>query len=409
MSGLTSDTIIYKPDVTTFAEDGLYFLIDGDKPNWIAVDERGKKIFDLIDGKRKLSNIVREYGSVYGFDSAKAWLHVHNFINDAIRCKIISISPISVEEYKGRENYLKASRLNEFWIHTNNSCNLTCTHCLFESSPSGDAGMPAENIRNVMDESCRLGVFRFYFTGGEPFVRRDIFDLIKYATKEKGNELIVLTNATLFGNGKRAGLRGLDKNKVKLQVSLDGSTPEINDPIRGRGTFGEITEGIKIASDLGFDTSLATVVTKENINDIPNLPPLAKKLGAKSIHIMWMHRRGRGSYFGLRNLDCGIEKIIKTVRDVKKVSDEAGVVFDNYESLKLRVNGRPGVKYDMASSCWDTLCLYSDGNLYPSASFAGCPSLKMGSPMNESLKSIWLDSKIARDFRGATVKEKSKL
>ena len=409
MSGLTSDTIIYRPDVTTFADESLYFLIDGDKPNWIAVDERGKKIFDLIDGKRKLSDIIREYGSVYGFDSAKAWLHVHNFINDAIRCKIISISPISAEEYKGRENYLKASRLNEFWIHTNNSCNLTCTHCLFESSPSGDAGMPAENIRNVMDESCRLGVFRFYFTGGEPFVRRDIFDLIKYATKEKGNELIVLTNATLFGNGKRAGLRGLDKNKVKLQVSLDGSTPEINDPIRGRGTFGEITEGLKIASDLGFDTSLATVVTKENINDIPNLPPLAKKLGAKSIHIMWMHRRGRGKEFRVQSSEFGVEKAIKIIKEVKKVSDEAGVVFDNYESLKLRVNGRPGVKYDMASSCWDTLCLYSDGNLYPSASFAGCPSLKMGSPMNESLKAIWLDSKIARDFRGATVVKKSKL
>ena len=409
MSGLTSDTIIYKPDVTTFADESLYFLIDGDKPNWIAVDERGKKIFDLIDGKRKLSDIIREYGSVYGFDSAKAWLHVHNFINDALRCKIISISPISVEEYKRRGNYLKASRLNEFWIHTNNSCNLTCTHCLFESSPSGDAGMPAENIRNVMDESCRLGVFRFYFTGGEPFVRRDIFDLIKYATEEKGNELIVLTNATLFGNGKRTGLRGLDKNKVKLQVSLDGSRPDINDPIRGMGTFEEITEGLKIASELGFDTSLTAVVTKENINDIPNLPSLAKKLGAKSLHLMWMHRRGRAKEFRVQSSEFGIEKIIKTVRDVKRVSDEVGIVFDNYESLKLRVNGRPGVKYDMASSCWDTLCLYSDGNIYPSASFGGCPSLRMGSPVNESLKSIWLDSKIARDFRGATVVKKSKL
>ena len=414
MSGLTSDTIIYKPDVTTFAEDSLYFLIDGDKPNWIVVDERGKRIFDLIDGKRKLSDIVREYGSAYGFDSAKSWLHVHNFINDALRYKIISISPISVEEYKGRENYLKASRLNEFWIHTNNSCNLECTHCLFESSPSGDYGMPMEDIKKVMDESCRLGVFRFYFTGGEPFVRRDIFDLIKYATEEKGNELIVLTNATLFGNGKRAGLRGLDKNKVKLQASLDGSIPEINDPIRGRGTFGEITEGLKIASDLGFDTSLATVVTKENIDDIPNLPSLAKKLGAKSIHLMWMHRRGRGTSQISRPTFVGAPKfqipnLIGIVREVKEACDEAGIVFDNYESLKMRVNGRPGVKYDMASSCWDTLCLYSDGNLYPSASFGGCPSLRMGSPLNESLKSIWLDSKIARDFRGATVVKKSKL
>jgi MoaA/NifB/PqqE/SkfB family radical SAM enzyme/ubiquinone/menaquinone biosynthesis C-methylase UbiE len=412
MPEFSIDTVIYKPEVTTFEEAGLHFLLDGDRPNWVSVDERGKRIFDLIDGKIKLSDIVRGYGAIYGLDSAKAWLHVHDFIKDALRSKIVSTSPIKIEEYRGRENYLKISKLNELWFHTNNSCNLACNHCLFESSPSGDVGMKTEDIKKVMDESCRLGVFRFYFTGGEPFVRKDIFDLIKYATEDKGNELIVLTNATLFGNGKRAGLRELDKNKLKLQVSLDGSRPEVNDPIRGRGTFEEITVGLKIASEFGFDTSLTSVVTEENINDLPNLPPLAKKLGAKSLHLMWMHKRGRA--YKQWSVVSGqwseyAEKTIKVVKEVKGVSDEVGITFDNYESLKLRVNGTPGIKYDMASSCWDTLCLYSDGNIYPSASFGGCQPLRMGNPLNESMKSIWLDSKIGRDFRGASVAKKSKL
>ncbi|MBI4378227.1 MAG: methyltransferase domain-containing protein [Nitrospinae bacterium] len=405
------EAILYKPILTTFENEGIYFFLDDNTPNWLAVDERGKIIFDIIDGKRKFGDIVREYSTVYGFDAAQSWLHVHDFIKNAMRYKMVSSSPFNSEEYRGRENYLKPSKLNEFWIHTNNSCNLTCTHCLVESSPSGDPGLPGEEINKVIDEAGKLGVFRYYFTGGEPFVRKDIFDLMKYATEEKGGELIVLTNATLFKNGNKDKLKALDRKRVRLQVSLDGSSPEINDPIRGKGAFNETTEGLKAINELGFDTSLTSVVTSGNIHDVANLPVLAKKLGAKSIHLMWMHMRGRATsqistthYRGCPEFQ--ISTILRIVREVKEASDEAGIIFDNYESLKMRVNGRPGVKYDLGNACWDTLCLYSNGCVYPSASFAGYEPLNMGNTSNIPLRAIWLNSTIARDFRSATVIKK---
>ncbi|MCI0529579.1 MAG: methyltransferase domain-containing protein, partial [Nitrospira sp.] len=81
----------------------------------------------------------------------------------------------------------------------------------------------------------------------------------------------------------------------------------------------------------------------------------------------------------------------------------------NYESLKLRINGRPGVKYDLGNACWDSLCLYSDGHLYPSASFAGYPSLDLGDVKTRSIKELWLESPLAKEFRQASVLKKAPL
>ena len=408
MIELNDRTICHRPHLTRFERDGVHFLLDGEAPNWIATDDRGARIMDRVDGRRTFGDLVREYAASNKPDMAKAWLHVHDFLRAAIRHQMITTSPPSPAHYTGRADYLKPTRLNEFWLHTNNSCNLTCIHCLVSSHPGGDPGQDTPFYLRVIDETTELGVHRFYFTGGEPFLRKDIFELIHYVTVAKGAELIILTNATLFRDAKIEPLKDLNRQKLKFQVSLDGSTPQVNDPIRGAGTFKRITEGLKILGDLGYETSLTAVVMDENLQDMPNLPRLAKALGAQSLHLMWPHRRGR-----LLELGSGHkahsplgEDLLWVAREVKRQADFHGIRFDNYESLKLRVNGRPGVKYDLGNACWDSLCLYSDGHLYPSASFAGYPSLDLGDVRIRSIKEVWLESPLAKEFRQASVLKK---
>ncbi len=409
MIELTDKTVLHLPPLSGFVRDGIYFFIDADAPNWIATDAKGGAILDLIDGKRPFGEIVREYAalpSVQMIDGAKAWLHVHAFVREALRHGILSTAPFHRSRYTGRVDYLKPTRLREFWFHTNNSCNLTCAHCLVESHPGGDPGLTTDRLKSIIDEVSDLGVYRFYFTGGEPFVREDIFQLIEYITQDKKAELIILTNATLFRGERLDLLKRQDRQRLKLQVSLDGSRPEINDPIRGEGTFRQITAGLKTASDLGFETSLTAAVTDQNLSDIVHLPTLVPSLGAKSLHLMWLHRRGRA-------LDLLCEpfpthdQLLRLAREVKRRCDSLGIVFDNYESLKLRANGRPGVKFDLGNACWDSLCLYSDGHLYPSASFAGYKPLDIGDAMSRSVKDLWLESPLARQVRSASVVKKA--
>ncbi len=409
MIQLNDRTICDLPHLTRFQRDGIHFLLDGEAPNWLATDDRGARILDLVDGKRGFGDLVREYAACTRLDAAQAWLHVHDFLRAAIRHQMVSTSPQNPLPYTGRADYLKPTRLNEFWFHTNNSCNLTCTHCLVSSHPGGDPGQDTKFYLRVIDETRNLGVYRYYFTGGEPFLRKDIFDLIHYITAVKEAELIILTNATLFGDGKMERLKDLDRQKLKFQVSLDGSTPQVNDPIRGEGTFKRITEGLKVVSDLGFETSLTAVVIGGNLQDMPNLPRLAQSLGARSVHLMWPHRRGRVLETGGHDPFPSVEDLLWVAREVKHQADVHGIRFDNYESLKLRVNGHPGVKYDLGNACWDSLCLYSDGHLYPSASFAGYPALDLGEVRARSIKDLWLESPVAKNFRGATVLNKAGL
>ncbi len=230
--------------------------------------------------------------------------------------------------------------------------------------------------------------------------------MIEYITQNKKAELIILTNATLFRGERLDRLKRQDRERLKFQISLDGSTPAINDPIRGEGAFRLITEGQKTVSDLGFKTSLTAAVTGTNLRDMVNLPALAQSLGAKSLHLMWLHRRGRALDL-FKELFPTHDQLLQLAREVKKRSEALGIVFDNYESLKLRVNGRPGVKFDLGNACWDSLCLYSDGHLYPSASFAGYAPLDMGDATARSVKALWLESPVARRFRSASVINKA--
>ncbi|HEY5593691.1 MAG TPA: methyltransferase domain-containing protein, partial [Nitrospiria bacterium] len=409
MLELTDRTVLHLPALTRFVRDGSYFFVDGEAPNWIATDGRGAGIIDLIDGKRPLGEVVREYAALQPasrMDSARAWFHVRSFVREALRHGLLSTTPFHRPQYTGRADYLKPTRLREFWFHTNNSCNLTCAHCLVESHPGGDPGLATKRIKSIIDEVSDLGVHRFYFTGGEPFVRKDIFELVEYIAQNKKAELIILTNATLFRGERLDLLKCQDRERLKLQISLDGSTPAVNDPIRGEGAFRLITEGLKTASDLGFETSLTAAVTGTNLRDMVNLPALARSLGAKSLHLMWLHRRGRALDLFKERFPAH-DQLLHLAREVKKRSDALGITFDNYESLKLRVNGRPGVKFDLGNACWDSLCLYSDGHLYPSASFAGYSPLDMGDATARSVKDVWLESPVARRFRAASLINKA--
>jgi 7,8-dihydro-6-hydroxymethylpterin dimethyltransferase len=406
MIELNDKTVLHVPNLVRLHRDDVFVLLDPEAPNWIGTDERASALLSLVDGKRSFSGLVREYAQRYKTDGAKAWLHVHDFVQSALRHQMVSLEPILSSSYDGRNRYLTPSRLREFWFHTNNSCNLTCTHCLVSSHPGGDPGLTTEQLQRVIDETADLGVYRYYFTGGESFVRKDIFKLIESITRDKKAELIILTNATLFYGERLEHLKRQDRQRLKLQVSLDGSCPEINDPIRGEGTFDKIIEGLKTLTRLGFDTSLTAVVTSENLEDMIHLPALARETGAKSVHLMWLHRRGRildGNGSGVESHFPTTQQLLRIAREVKRRADSLGVLFDNHESLKLRVNGRSGVKYDLGNACWDSLCLYSDGHLYPSASFADHAPLDLGNAMVQPIRTLWLESPVAQKFRAASL------
>ncbi len=405
---LRENAILHSPPYSQIESNGLNVLIDPEGPNWISTDAKGARIASYVDGKKTVNDIVKLYGSEFSLSLAKAWVHVDSFLKDAIREKFVSFIPYARAPYTGRGDYLSLDHLTELWIHTNNSCNLQCSHCLVSSGPLEHKGLPTEVIEQIIDEGRELGVFRFYFTGGEPFIRKDIYNLIEYVTRDPKSELIVLSNGMLFNQKNNINrLLEVSRNRLKPQISLDGSTAEANDPIRGKDTFPKIIKGIRAAVEAGLDPTVTTVVTASNAEDIPNVTRLLAELGVKNHHLLWVHQRGRVTD-GSESLIVPTYKLIEVVKKVKKTADELGIMLDNFETIKGKLKSKKFTKLDLSYACWESLCVYSDGEVYPSAAFANYSGLSCGNIKEKPLAEIWKTSPVCETFRSATVQKKAK-
>lgn len=398
--------VLHTPALTFLERDKIHLAIDGDGPNWLATDARGERILRLVDGRRTVNEVVRDYAAATGTELLKAWMHVTSFVDAARRQGLISDAPLSRPPYRGRLAEGEPRGLAELWLHTNNSCNLTCTHCLVSSHPKAERGLETAKLEGLIDQAHGLGVHRFYFTGGEPFVRDDLTALIERVTVKHASELIILTNATLFAGAKAKKLAKLDRDRVRFQVSLDGPTRETNDPIRGQGTFDTILGGLKTVADLGFLTSVTCVVTGSNLDSLPELVDRAQEAGVKNLHLMWMHRRGRAIEKLVDSFPTN-ERLLKLVRDVRAKAAGTDVKLDNWESISRRVNALPGTRHDLGNAGWDSLCVYANGKVYPSAALANHGPLVLGDALETPLAKIWAESPLAQELRAATLVKKA--
>ena len=166
----------------------------------------------------------------------------------------------------------------KLWIYTNYDCNLSCTYCVAESSPRAPRrGLSIETVRRIVDEAVALGFQRLFFTGGEPFILDDIDEMLAYAAARA--ETIVLTNASLLRGSRLDRLAALPRERLVVQVSLDGARPEHHDPYRGAGSWARTVEGIRLLLGRGLSVRLATTETPANRAHIEELHAFRRALG----------------------------------------------------------------------------------------------------------------------------------
>jgi len=399
---VTERTPWHVPNYVVLERNGIVVLLEPEAPNWIATDYRGARILSWLDGRSSLEEVAARYAQEFAIDRAKAWLHVNRLAREAQRRGFASPEPFLEAAYKGRQRYL-SPRLKELWIHTNNSCNLACEHCLVSSDPDGDPGLDSARILSLIDEAAAAGVARFYFTGGEPFYRKDIFDLVDRVTLEHRRELRILTNGILFKGEVLKRLKSRAGELLHFQVSLDGATPTTNDAIRGAGTYSKILAGVRSLTEAGLAPTLSTVITKENVAEMVDLVRLAKSLRASSWHLIWIHKKGRWAH--LNGSFVAPTALYAQLRKAQEEAERLGVVIDNIESYRQRVNGAPGSKIDLSNAAFESLCVYSDGRVYPSAATVQYDTLELGRWTGGNLVDL-LGSKVARAVQALSVTEK---
>jgi molybdenum cofactor biosynthesis enzyme MoaA len=148
------------------------------------------------------------------------------------------------------------AHLDDLWFQvTGTLCNLTCRHCFISCSPHNHefGFLDLDTIRRFLEESVGLGVKEYYFTGGEPFLHRDMVDILEMTLRY--GPATVLTNGTVFKDewlGRLSRAEAASAYSLEFRVSIDGYTAESNDSIRGEGTFARALRGVRQLLPFGF-------------------------------------------------------------------------------------------------------------------------------------------------------------
>ena len=164
--------------------------------------------------------------------------------------------------------YIQPHTLTELWFHTGTKCNLACDFCLEGSSPSDKRLLTPKlaEVKPFIDEALGLGVEQFSFTGGEPFLAKDIIDILDYASQFK--PCLVLTNGTdplLKRFDALLALQKKNQHPISFRISIDSATEQTHDQGRGTGTFTKAFIGMRLLHNHGFNVSLARhIANNEN-------------------------------------------------------------------------------------------------------------------------------------------------
>jgi len=166
----------------------------------------------------------------------------------------------------------------KLWIYTNYDCNLKCSYCVAKSGPNAPRrALGLENVKRLVDEAVELGFEHIFFTGGEPFLLNEIYEMLAYSSAHI--KTTVLTNAMLLRGARLEKLCAIADENLIVQVSLDGGRPEDHDAYRGPGTWEKTVEGIKLLQAASFRVRLGTTETPVNSAHLDKLCEFHRSIG----------------------------------------------------------------------------------------------------------------------------------
>ncbi|MEM7231584.1 MAG: radical SAM protein [Planctomycetota bacterium] len=222
---------------------------------------------------------------------------------------------------------------DELWFQVGGTlCNLSCHHCFISCRPGNDTFrfLDLETVDKYLKESAELGVKEYYFTGGEPFLNRDLLPILE-RTLAIG-PATVLTNATVLTDKTIDRLEQLNRDSrysLELRVSIDGYDAEHNDPIRGEGTFDAAMDGVRRLVGAGFLPIITIAQTWPEEESLTVFEGFVKTLNKAG------YDRPRLKILPTLHLGAEVERT-RGYEKLERVTDELLVGFDTSALLCTR-------------------------------------------------------------------------
>jgi len=279
------------------------------------------------------------------------------------------------------------------------SCNLACRHCRASSENAPYANeLSTDECFKLIDEIVSFSRPTVILTGGEPLLRKDIFEIAEYG-KKKGLRMVMAPNGTLLTDEFVAKI--MQAGIKRISVSLDGPDADTHDNLRQvPGAFKRASEGLARAKQAGLEFQINSTITKHNIKLLPQIMELAKNLGAKAHHIFLLVPTGRAKDMAGEELSAaGYEQTLKILAGEKNTS-----------ALEIKITCAPHLNRILAQEhlmpaasltgrgCMAgvSFCFISHtGDLQP----CGYLDIKCGNIRQQGFKQSWLESEVFKNLR----------
>jgi Fe-coproporphyrin III synthase len=278
MSISSTDFFVAQSEVSTrLLEDGGAILFHPDTGREKVINSTGVFIWTLLDGSRSVDDIGAEV--LDNFQDAPP---------DQISDDLISFLNMMREEGFVSDSHARvrnAAAARTFPDHSDGPksldlsltgrCNLHCAYCFYAQEMKSLTDLPLDEWVSFFRELRDLAVRDVSLSGGEVFLRPDLWELIDELTDCR-LRYSLLTNGTLvtedtllqFEAGKRR------QRLSSIQVSIDGSRPDVHDKSRGQGSFEKAIRGLRLLKDAGFPVTARVTVNRHNVDDLDNIARL---------------------------------------------------------------------------------------------------------------------------------------
>jgi len=280
------------------------------------------------------------------------------------------------------------------WNSTN-QCHLSCPHCYRDAGSDMGKELNTAEAKRMLDQIKAANFHLMVFSGGEPLLRNDIFELMAYASKI-GLRPVLGTGGGLIDAAAALELKAA--GVLAAGISLDSVNAEKHDRFRGEeGLFARVENAFLELKKVGIPFQTHMTVMDWNLGELESIIDYSAQIGAKAAHIFFMVPTGRAAYIeesaiSKKEYQLAVERIMRKSEEVEiEVKPVCAPQFIATAD-QLNINSRfkngclAGVSYCIVNPVGDVQpCAYLD--------------LKVGNVKEESFKSIWENSKILNEMR----------
>lgn len=273
-------------------------------------------------------------------------------------------------------------------------CNLKCPHCYLEAGRAADHELTTEECLGLIDEMKALGTEMVILTGGEPLLRKDIYDIASYASSQ-GLWVVMGTNGVLISD--RVAQKMVECGVKGVGISIDSLDPAVHNSFRGGPNAWEYSvRALDICRAHGLQVLVQTTVMALNYQEIPRLMDFTREKGAWSFNLYFLVQTGRGQQ--LNDLSAAqTEAMLSRLVDAQ----------DDYRPMLVRSKCAPHFKriaYERGLGGLESGgCMAGTqyGRITPEGDVTPCPYMNVvaGNVRQQQFSEIWRASPVLQQLR----------